>query len=256
MRTPATTPADARPAGAARRVRPADDRAAVPARRTALHTPPWPRGCAPRSASTSRSCRSAHALTALDMGACTHRQHQGRSRRRRAGGRAHPRRLSPLVACRCGAAACSRPASAGPPTSRWPRCPASCSRPTSRPATATGGATSPSRSCSTAPPSRCPPGLASASRRPSTRCADLGAVLRAGVESSTMNTVQLVTRSAVRAPRCPSPATSSSTPRSASSRSAASSSFSMRSLATELGVFPATLYWHVGDRSQLLGLVE
>ncbi len=33
-------------------------------------------------------------------------------------------------------------------------------------------------------------------------------------------------------------------------------SFSMRSLATELGVFPATLYWHVGDRSQLLGLVE
>ena len=32
--------------------------------------------------------------------------------------------------------------------------------------------------------------------------------------------------------------------------------FSMRSLAGELGVFPATLYWHVGDRSQLLGLVE
>lgn len=32
--------------------------------------------------------------------------------------------------------------------------------------------------------------------------------------------------------------------------------FSMRSLATELGVFPATLYWHVGDRAQLLGLVE
>jgi AcrR family transcriptional regulator len=33
-------------------------------------------------------------------------------------------------------------------------------------------------------------------------------------------------------------------------------SFSMRSLANELGVFPATLYWHVGDRSQLLGFVE
>lgn len=33
-------------------------------------------------------------------------------------------------------------------------------------------------------------------------------------------------------------------------------SFSMRSLANELGVFPATLYWHVGDRGQLLGLVE
>jgi TetR/AcrR family tetracycline transcriptional repressor len=32
--------------------------------------------------------------------------------------------------------------------------------------------------------------------------------------------------------------------------------FSMRSLANELGVFPATLYWHVGDRSRLLGLVE
>lgn len=32
--------------------------------------------------------------------------------------------------------------------------------------------------------------------------------------------------------------------------------FSMRSLATDLGVFPATLYWHVGDRAQLLGLVQ
>ena len=32
--------------------------------------------------------------------------------------------------------------------------------------------------------------------------------------------------------------------------------FSMRALAKEMGVFPATLYWHVGDRSRLLGLVE
>ncbi len=32
--------------------------------------------------------------------------------------------------------------------------------------------------------------------------------------------------------------------------------FSMRSVAAELGVFPATLYWHVGDRAKLLGLVE
>ena len=32
--------------------------------------------------------------------------------------------------------------------------------------------------------------------------------------------------------------------------------FSMRSLANELGVFPATIYWHVGDRAQLLGLVQ
>lgn len=32
--------------------------------------------------------------------------------------------------------------------------------------------------------------------------------------------------------------------------------FSMRSLAAELGVFPATLYWHVGDRAQLVGLME
>jgi AcrR family transcriptional regulator len=32
--------------------------------------------------------------------------------------------------------------------------------------------------------------------------------------------------------------------------------FSMRSLATELGVFPATIYWHVGDRAQLLGIVQ
>lgn len=32
--------------------------------------------------------------------------------------------------------------------------------------------------------------------------------------------------------------------------------FSMRSLSTELGVFPATVYWHVGDRASLLGLVQ
>jgi AcrR family transcriptional regulator len=32
--------------------------------------------------------------------------------------------------------------------------------------------------------------------------------------------------------------------------------FSMRSLATELGVFPATIYWHVTDRAHLLGLVN
>ena len=32
--------------------------------------------------------------------------------------------------------------------------------------------------------------------------------------------------------------------------------FSMRAVATEMGVFPATLYWHVGDRPRLLGLVE
>ncbi|CAB4864268.1 unannotated protein [freshwater metagenome] len=32
--------------------------------------------------------------------------------------------------------------------------------------------------------------------------------------------------------------------------------FSMRAVAADLGVFPATLYWHVGDRARLLGLVE
>ncbi len=32
--------------------------------------------------------------------------------------------------------------------------------------------------------------------------------------------------------------------------------FSMRAVANELGVFPATLYWHVGDKARLLGLVE
>ncbi len=31
--------------------------------------------------------------------------------------------------------------------------------------------------------------------------------------------------------------------------------FSMRSLATSLGVYPSALYWHVGSRSGLLGLV-
>lgn len=34
------------------------------------------------------------------------------------------------------------------------------------------------------------------------------------------------------------------------------SGFSMRALASEMGVFPATLYWHVGDRAHLLGLVQ
>lgn len=32
--------------------------------------------------------------------------------------------------------------------------------------------------------------------------------------------------------------------------------FSMRAVASELGGFPANLYWHVGDRAQLINLVE
>lgn len=31
--------------------------------------------------------------------------------------------------------------------------------------------------------------------------------------------------------------------------------FSMRALATSLGVYPAALYWHVGNRAKLLGLI-
>ena len=52
-----------------------------------------------------------------------HRQHQGRARRRLPRGAARPRRLPTRTAFRCGAAACSRPGSAGPRTSRSPRCP-------------------------------------------------------------------------------------------------------------------------------------
>ena len=64
--------------------------------------------------------------------------------------------------CRSGAAACSRPGSAAPRTSRSPRCRASCCPATRRRRRATSPRTSPSRSCSArrapraVPGSRCP----------------------------------------------------------------------------------------------------
>ena len=95
------------------------------------------------------------------------RQHQARPGRRLPRGPADPRRLRRRTASRCGAAACSRPASAGRPTSPSPRCPASRCRATPRGRTATTAPTSPSRSCSTTATSTVPtgPGLGVAAAR-------------------------------------------------------------------------------------------
>ncbi len=97
----------------------------------------WRSGCARRSASTSRSPRR----RARPM-----RSRSGRARSstsRPAGSAATSRRsgsttCATRTGCPCGAAACSRPGSAAPPTSRWPRCPASRSPATRRLPTATG----------------------------------------------------------------------------------------------------------------------
>ena len=71
----------------------------------------------------------------------------------RVGGYLEARRIHDVVRRarrrRCGAAACSRPGSAAPPTSRWPRCPASRCPATPRLRAGTTAPTSPRRSCST-----------------------------------------------------------------------------------------------------------
>ena len=62
---------------------------------------------------------------AIALGACRDHQHQAGSGRGLPGGARDPRPLPRARRRRSGAAACSRPASAGPRTSRSPRCPAS-----------------------------------------------------------------------------------------------------------------------------------
>ena len=76
-------------------------------------------------------------------------------------------------AFRCGAAACSKPASAARTTWRWPRCRISCCRATFRPASATGSATSSSRRSKPrrTAPSRCATSRASATRSTTTSSA-------------------------------------------------------------------------------------
>ena len=74
------------------------------------------------------------------------REHQAGPGGRGARGRAGPRRRPAPPASRCGAAACSRPGSAGPRTWRWPRFRGSRSPATPARRLATSRTTSPSRS--------------------------------------------------------------------------------------------------------------
>ena len=85
-------------------------RAAARRRRPGRPSPSWPEPCAPRCAWTSRSPRRRAARTAIALGACRSGQHQAG-----AGGRPTSRPSGSTICaspagCRCGAAACSRPA--------------------------------------------------------------------------------------------------------------------------------------------------
>ena len=78
----------------------------------------------------------------IALGSGTHHQHQAGARRRLRGIEGDPRPLSAHATSRCGAAACSRAASAARTTSRWRRCRTSSFPAISRRARATGSATS------------------------------------------------------------------------------------------------------------------
>ncbi len=131
----------------ARRVRPAADRAAVrrggprhprAARRRVPHAG-LPRRVDPRRDHGGRRDRPRG-----DLG----RQHQAGPHGRVPRGPPRARRLPRARRARSGAAACSRPGSAAPRTSRSPRCRASRCPATRRRRRATSPRTSPSRSCS------------------------------------------------------------------------------------------------------------
>ena len=136
----AYTLADAPPPGPARPVRPAADRAAARGGGRARPRRAGQADHARRSASTSRSPRPQSAAAAIRLGACRGRQHQAGPGRRLPRGPADPRRVRRRTGSRSGAAGCSRPASAGPPTSRSPRCPGSRCPATRRRPTATTAA--------------------------------------------------------------------------------------------------------------------
>ena len=88
-----------------------------------------------------------------------HHQHQGGPGRRLPRGASRSTTCAGMPASRCGAAACSRPASAAPRTPRSPPCPASRCRATCRRRAASITATSsPSRPCSRTATCACRPG--------------------------------------------------------------------------------------------------
>ncbi len=133
------------------RLLPDDDRAAAGPRRH--HRPRRVAGAAADAHLPGRiaSARAHHAAQAIRLRRLRNYQHQAgpRGRVRRS---AHACTTWPRPrAFRCGAAACSKPASAARTTWRWPRCPISCCRATFRPAGATGSATSSSRPVETTP---------------------------------------------------------------------------------------------------------
>ena len=112
-----------RPSQAARRVLPDDDRAAARPRRH--HRSRRAAGAARRrpSASTSASAPPHHAEQAIRLQRLRHHQHQARAA---SAASAKPSAFTMSrrpPAFRCGAAACSKPASAARTTSRSPRCP-------------------------------------------------------------------------------------------------------------------------------------
>ena len=107
----------------ARRLRPAADRAAAAPRTTSLGHAELARLirtpiCLDESIVSARA-----AADAIALGACSIVNIKPGPGRRLPRGPPDPRRVRARTASRCGAAACSRPGSAGPPTSRWPRCP-------------------------------------------------------------------------------------------------------------------------------------
>ena len=104
----------------ARRGRPGVPRAAARARRPARPRPPRGAAATRRSASTSRSPRSAPSRPPSPSARA---RWCASSRPGSAGGsRREPcTTAAPSSACPCGSAGCSRPASGGPPTWRWPR---------------------------------------------------------------------------------------------------------------------------------------
>ena len=141
----------------ARPVRPAADRAAAAGGRPRRPRDPRASACARPCASTSRSSRSRRRPTRSPSG------RRRSSTSRPDGSAATSRRCASTTwraapACRCGAAACSRPASAAPPTRRSRRCRASRCRATSRRHRASTPATSsPSPRCSRTGTCACPP---------------------------------------------------------------------------------------------------
>ena len=122
--TPRTRLADARALARLDAVRPAADRAAAargrPARARRARQA-HPHAGLPRRVDHLGRARRRRDRARRVLG----RQHQARPGRRLPGGRAGSTTCARPTACRCGAAGCWRPASAGRPTSRWRRCPTS-----------------------------------------------------------------------------------------------------------------------------------